>query len=89
MGYGFPALVGVNKLNKQLFLYESDGSAMMNLQELQTLKTIGSKAKIFLINNNGYASIRNTQRNFLKEDISELEVTLALIRLQFQNYLVP
>ncbi len=66
MGYGFPALVGVNKLNKQLFLYESDGSAMMNLQELQTLKTIGSKAKIFLINNNGYASIRNTQRNFFK-----------------------
>lgn len=64
MGYGFPALVGANKFKKNIFLFESDGSAMMNIQELQTLKTIKSKAKIFLINNNGYASIRNTQRNY-------------------------
>ena len=66
MGYGFPALVGANKFKKNLFLFESDGSAMMNLQELQTLKTIKSNAKIFLINNNGYASIRNTQRNYFQ-----------------------
>ncbi len=64
MGYGFPALVGASKIKKNLYLFESDGSAMMNLQELQTLKTIKSNAKIFLINNNGYASIRNTQRNY-------------------------
>jgi len=66
MGYGFPSLVGINNLEKKLFLFESDGSAMMNLQELQTLKTINSKAKIFLINNKGYASIRNTQRNYFQ-----------------------
>ena len=40
MGYGFPALVGASsQIKKNLFLYEGDGSAMMNLQELQTLKT--------------------------------------------------
>ena len=39
---------------------------MMNLQELQTLKTNNCKAKIFLINNQGYVSIRNTQKNYFK-----------------------
>ncbi len=67
MGYGFPALVGASsQIKKNLFLYEGDGSAMMNLQELQTLKTNKCKAKIFLINNQGYVSIRNTQKNYFK-----------------------
>ena len=67
MGYGFPALVGASsQIQKKLFLFEGDGSAMMNLQELQTLKTNNCKAKIFLINNQGYVSIRNTQKNYFK-----------------------
>lgn len=65
MGYGFPALLGASSMiKKKLFLYEGDGSAMMNLQELQTLKTNNCKAKIFIINNQGYVSIRNTQKNY-------------------------
>ncbi len=65
MGYGFPALLGASStIKKNLFLYEGDGSAMMNLQELQTLKTNKCKAKIFIINNQGYVSIRNTQKNY-------------------------
>ena len=44
MGYGFPALLGAAcNSNRELFLYEGDGSAMMNLQELQTLKTNNNK----------------------------------------------
>ena len=67
MGYGFPALVGASsQIKKNLFLYEGDGSAMMNLQELQTLKTNKCKAKVFLINNQGYVSIRNTQKNYFE-----------------------
>ena len=65
MGYGFPALLGAAcNSNRELFLYEGDGSAMMNLQELQTLKTNNIKAKIFIINNSGYVSIKNTQKNY-------------------------
>lgn len=42
---------------------EGDGSIMMNLQELQTVLTNGLPIKLFLINNNGYHSIRITQTN--------------------------
>ena len=41
-----------------------DGSVMLNLQEMQTIKGYGLPVKIFLLNNNGYHSIRQTQRNF-------------------------
>jgi len=37
---------------------------MMNLQELATLKGLNLPVKLFIINNGGYASIRNTQRNY-------------------------
>ena len=40
---------------------------MMNLQELQTVLTNRLPIKIFLINNNGYHSIRITQNNLFKE----------------------
>lgn len=40
-----------------------DGSIMMNLQELQTIASHRMPIKIFLINNGGYHSIRQTQTN--------------------------
>ena len=40
---------------------------MMNLQELQTVVTNNLPIKIFLINNQGYHSIRLTQNNLFKE----------------------
>lgn len=40
-----------------------DGSIMMNLQELQTIISHQMPIKIFLINNGGYHSIRQTQHN--------------------------
>ena len=40
-----------------------DGSIMMNLQELQTIASHKMPIKIFLINNGGYHSIRQTQHN--------------------------
>ena len=68
MGYGLPALLGTcAKYSKEkVFLYESDGSLMMNLQELQTLNTYKYNATIFVMNNNGYASIRSTQNNYFE-----------------------
>jgi acetolactate synthase-1/2/3 large subunit len=41
-----------------------DGSIQMNLQELQTLVSHKVPAKIFVLNNQGYHSIRQTQHNF-------------------------
>ncbi len=66
MGYGVPAMIGacVGNGRKPCIGVESDGSLMMNLQELATLKGLNLPVKLFIINNGGYASIRNTQRNY-------------------------
>ncbi len=69
MGYGLPAAVGVCIASgrKTTICIEGDGSIMMNLQELQTIITNRLPIKIFLINNNGYHSIRQTQTNVFPE----------------------
>ena len=65
MGYGLPAAIGtcIAGSRKTTICLEGDGSIMMNLQELQTILTNKLPVKIFLINNNGYHSIRLTQNN--------------------------
>ena len=69
MGYGLPALLGASEAtDKKIILFESDGSLMMNLQELQSLKSRGGNNLIFVMNNGGYASIRATQEITLMED---------------------
>lgn len=69
MGYGLPAAIGtcIGGDRRQTICLEGDGSIMMNLQELQTILTNHLPIKIFLINNNGYHSIRLTQNNLFKE----------------------
>ena len=65
MGYGLPAAIGtcIGGGRKETICLEGDGSIMMNLQELQTILANKLPIKIFLINNNGYHSIRITQTN--------------------------
>jgi len=69
MGYGLPAAIGtcISGGRKTTICLEGDGSIMMNLQELQTILTNHLPIKIFLINNNGYHSIRITQSNLFSE----------------------
>ncbi len=66
MGYGMPAMIGAYMASdRRPFVgVESDGSLMMNLQEMQTIASAKLPLRLFLFNNNGYASIRNTQRNY-------------------------
>ncbi len=69
MGYDLPAAIGacVAEGGKEIVCLSGDGSIQMNLQELQTIKTNQLPIKIFVINNNGYHSIRQTQTNFFGE----------------------
>ena len=66
MGYGLSGAIGAALANpgRQVFLSEGDGGFAQNLQELGTLAATGANVKIFLLDNNGYASIRMTQRNY-------------------------
>jgi acetolactate synthase-1/2/3 large subunit len=68
MGYGIPTMIGscVALARQQIVAVESDGSLMMNVQELQTINTLNLPIKLFIFNNFGYASIRNTQRNYFE-----------------------
>ena len=68
MGYGFPAAIGaaVSDKNRRVICIDGEGSFMMNLQELATVAYNKLDIKIFIINNNGYLSIRQTQRNLFK-----------------------
>ena len=65
MGYGFPASLGVAvaKNGKRVICIDGDGSFQMNIQELQTVAYNNLNIKIFILNNNGYHSIRQTQTN--------------------------
>ena len=66
MGYGLPAAVGAALASKssEVICMTGDGSIQMNIQELQTVKNLQLPLKIFVYNNNGYLSIKNTQKAF-------------------------
>lgn len=68
MGYDLPAAIGACVANnrKNTVCFAGDGSIMMNLQELQTIKHHNLPIKIFLLNNDGYISIKQTQNNFFE-----------------------
>ncbi len=70
MGYALPASIGASLASKHpVIAVTGDGSMQMNVQELATLNLLGTKTKIFVINNGGYASLRNTQRSFFGADL--------------------
>ena len=67
MGYALPAAVGAwLSGGKQTVAVIGDGSIMMNLQELQTVAHHRFPVKILVVNNNGYAVIRNRQRDLFR-----------------------
>lgn len=66
MGFELPAAIGAyyGSKNKNIICIAGDGSIMMNLQELQTISGNKLGVKIFLLNNEGYHSIRQTQNSY-------------------------
>lgn len=68
MGYGFPAAIGcaIAEKGKRVICLDGDGSFQMNIQELQTVVYNKLNLKIFILNNNGYHSIRQTQTNLFQ-----------------------
>lgn len=68
MGYGIPGALGAafSQPGRRVILITGDGSMMMNLQELQTVVHHRLPIKIFLYDNDGYLTIRNTQNALFK-----------------------
>lgn len=66
MGYGIAAAVGAGFGDKPVMCLNCDGGMMMNLQELQTIKTHNLPVKVVIFNNDGYLMIKHTQNMLFK-----------------------
>jgi len=63
MGYGLPAALGAATHHKVVCI-EGDGSLHLNIHELQTMKHYNLPIKLILLNNDGYTSIKISQKAF-------------------------
>lgn len=67
MGFALPASIGVHYASNCIVTpIIGDGSIMMNLQELQTIKYYNIPIRILIINNNMYSVIRDRQRDLFR-----------------------
>ncbi|NMC31369.1 MAG: thiamine pyrophosphate-binding protein [Veillonellaceae bacterium] len=66
MGFDLPMALGaaVASNGKRVVCIAGDGGIQLNIQELATMKRLNLPIKLFILNNQGYGSIRNTQRNY-------------------------
>jgi acetolactate synthase-1/2/3 large subunit len=69
MGYGLPMSIGVciGSGNRQTILVDGDGGFQFNIQELETVRRLQLPIKFFVLNNDGYASIRASQKAYFGE----------------------
>ena len=78
MGYGLPASIGISVAldKRRVMCITGDGSFQQNIQELQTVVHYGLPLKIFILNNDGYLSIRFTQEKYFdKRFIGESSIS--------------
>jgi acetolactate synthase-1/2/3 large subunit len=66
MGYGLPAAIGacLGGEGRRTICAEGDGSLQLNSQELATLARLKLPVKLFVLNNDGYSSIRTSQKRY-------------------------
>lgn len=86
MGYGLPAALGVavSDNEKRTICLDGDGSIMMNIQELATISYNRLNTKIFILNNNGYHSIRQTQMNLFNSGFVGIDKDSGLLFPDFE-----
>ncbi len=77
MGYGLPAAIGarIAKPEATVVCVSGDGSIMMNIQELATLKRYAIDVKILLIDNSALGLVRQWQELFFDGNYSEVDLS--------------
>ena len=88
MGYDLPASIGAalsqTGTKTRTICVAGDGSLMMNIQELSTLKFLHLPIKLFILENNGYHSIRQSQQSHFPDNVAG---TGSLDGLGFPNFM--
>jgi acetolactate synthase-1/2/3 large subunit len=66
MGYGLPAAIGacIGAGLRETVCVDGDGGIQMNIQELATVEHLGLPIKLFILSNEGYSSIRTSQKRW-------------------------
>jgi len=77
MGFGLPASIGacLGAGRRRTICVDGDGSFQMNAQELETIRRLALPIKVFVINNQGYASIRSSQANYFQHLVAADETS--------------
>jgi len=77
MGYGIPAGIGalLAEPDATVITVSGDGSIMMNIQELATLRRYRLPLKIVLIDNSQLGMVRQWQELFFDENFSEIDLS--------------
>ncbi len=66
MGYAIPMSIAVAVANpgREVITVDGDGGFMFNIQELETIRRLQLPIKFFVLNNEGYSSIRASQKAY-------------------------
>lgn len=80
MGFALPASIGVYLADttKNVIVITGDGSFNTNIQELATIRYLNLPIKIFVWNNSGYLSIKNTQKKFYEGRVYGTDINHGL-----------
>ena len=94
MGFAVPASIAACMASgKETITIEGDGGFVMNTQELELVKRYNLPIKFFILNNNGYGSIRTTQNNHFGGNLVISDpssgLTLPSIELIAKSYGLP
>ena len=94
MGFALPASNGIaSNNNSPTICVTGDGSLMTNIHDLAISSCYNLNVKLFILNNNGYLSIRNTQRDFFNGMLvgtdPESGVFIPNIESQAKTYCLP
>jgi acetolactate synthase-1/2/3 large subunit len=92
MGVAIPMAIGASCYDKdaQIIVVTGDGSLELNIQELKTVSQNNLDIKIFVINNGGYASIRESQDEYSDgrytedEDILDFSKVAQAFELKYE-----
>ncbi len=77
MGFGLPAAIGAQMQNPdaRVVCVSGDGSFLMNVQELATLRRYGLPVKIVLLDNQALGMVRQWQELFFDKRYSEIDLS--------------
>lgn len=80
MGFALPAVVGAGMASPgtPIVAIDGDGGFFFNIQELETIHRLNLPSKIFVLNNAGFSSIRNSQQYWFGDNLVAADATSGL-----------